>query len=409
MNDPEGATKRPRTTPPVVQISEDQEAEEQVDITPAPASKTREKSRRSPSPDRSSRRSRSRSPEEEEEGTMTFRQKIALLRELFKDRPEIVLYPPTPGSPPTSLSKVNAPPKESKSVALPLNPTAEKISRDASNKLAGKDPRAKTSDAGGLPIKSYLKRPDYKDKSYRVSGKPKVTQAVALPFQFRTLQPPAKSKSTPALTLSNQEAVDMEVQLRRTGVVLSHQDWFLGAVRLLAETVQQNMETVPEEFTQLIELLESGTRASTDAQRLVTHMTHNWVLRRRDNYLRDTWYDLPESLKRVLRQGTFDQTQLFSVEDIDAVLKAYTEGATTRAVHKAGQPSTSQGGARRPQQPQQQFTKPSVMDRSYSAPAARQSWPSQPPARGRGGQRGRGRGKPHSSTPSKQKGEGGRK
>lgn len=335
---------------------------------------------------------------------MTFREKVALIRSLYKDRLEIIQYPPTPGSTIQSLSLKAAAVVVSKSVSLPLNPTVVKLTQDASNKLAGKDKRSKSST--GLAPKSYLKRPEFKDKSYRVTGKVNLTQPAEVPFHFRALQSLAKASATPGVILSHTETTEMEQQLRRTEVVLSHQDWFLGAVRTLVEMYTRDMETVPELLTQALELLQSGSRAGFDAQHLTSHLTQNLVLRRRDTYLKDTLWDLPEASKRILRQHNLDDNQLFAIEDCEKVLKTYTEGANARSAQKAsGGQGWSQGqsssSARRPQNQ----GRGTVMERSYPAPTGRQPWSQPSPARGGKGQQGRGRGKRQSSYTPQEGGE----
>jgi len=340
---------------------------------------------------------------------MKFQEKVFLIRELYADRAEIQQCPLTPGSPSTNLG-MGSTTKPTKSVSLPFNPTSARADREAWNRLAGKDPRAKPSEAGGLAPGTYLRRPDYREKSYRVTGQPKVTQAAHVPFQFRTLQPGSKSTVNPSMTLSHTEVTDLEVQLRRTAVVLSHQDWFLGSVRLLAEKAIKDMEPVPEHLAQMLELLHSGTRAGFDAQHLVGNLAQNWVLRRRDCYLRDTFWDLQATAKRKLRQNDLGAGDLFAVDTIEAVTKSYIESANSR---KASQPSGQQASRRAPAQ-----GRPSVLDRSYQGQSQTPSWPAakSPPKSNRGGgHSNRGshthRGKPSSSyTPSKKKGErGGRK
>jgi hypothetical protein len=362
----------------------------------------------SPDPSMRSKRSRSRSPEDEEEGTLKFREKVTLIRDLYKDRPEIQSYPPTPPKVVASLARTGPQPI-SKSVSLPFNPTAMKVVQEASDKLAGIDIKSKASEAGGLAPKVYLRKPEFKEKSYRITSKPKITQAAQLPFQFRTLQPSAKAASTPSITLSHAEVVDMETQMRRLEVVLSHQDWFFGAARELAEAVTSEMQPVPEKLSQALELIQSGARAGYDAQHLAGHLTHNVVLRRRDSYIKDTLFDLPESCKRILRQQPLDQCSLFSVLDIQEVLKTYTDGNNAKAAHKASQPASH--GNRHQGKPQQ-HQRQSVLDRSYTAPPPpRPSWNDKTPKKGgRGGghgNRGRGNRFPPSKTPNK-KGDGSR-
>ena len=168
---------------------------------------------------------------------------------------------------------------------------------------------------------------------------------------------------------------------------------------------------MPEHLSQMLELLHSGTRAGFDAQHLVGNISLNWVLRRRDCYLRDTFWDLQATARRKLRQNDLCASDLFAVDTIESVTKSYIESANSR---KASQPSGQQSASRRA--PAQ--GRPSVMDRSYQGQSQAPSWPAakSPPKTNRGGGPSNRdhthRGKPSSSsyTPSKKKGErGGRK
>jgi len=353
-------------------------------------------------------RSRSRSPEEEE-GTMKFKDRIDLVRKLFQDLAEILLCPPTPGETSENLG-MSATPKPNKSVSLPLNPTTARLLTEAMKKLTGLDPKGKASAANGLQPGTYLKKPEFREKSYRVTGQENVSQAATVPLDFRTLQETSKAAINPPLSLSQADTMEMEVQLRRLGTILSHQDWFLGSVRRLSETVAETLNPVPEAFSQLQDMLQSGTRAGLDGQKMVSQLLHNWVLRRRDLYLKDTFKTINLAAKTQLRQHALDDKHLFSKETCQEVCLSYTQAANSRQASRSDNRPSGQQQARRPQ------ARSSVMERSYP-PQQQQGpagWPQQQAARGggRGGGRGhrgkRGK-KPHYNGNSANQGEGGRK
>ena len=163
---------------------------------------------------------------------MTYAERIKLVRQLFSDLPVIKDNPPTPRHTPGNLGMSSTPEKRQSS-SLPLNPAATELFSDMTKIITGKDSKYKSADAGGLSTGTYVKRPDFRDKTYRVTRQPHFHHAAVVPLDFRALQPAASSTKKPGLSLSASETTDVEMQLKRIGMTLSYQDWFLGGAKLL--------------------------------------------------------------------------------------------------------------------------------------------------------------------------------
>lgn len=320
---------------------------------------------------------------------------MTLVRTLYSDQAEIKDHPPSPkeSSGNLGMTSPTAKTKQVESASLPWNPSTAKISREANKRLTGSDPKSKSSEAGGLGTSSYLKRPDFRERYYRVSGIPHPTLPAAVPLEFRQLQPASRVATQPRISLSQSEATDVEAQQRKLNLSLSHQDWLFGAVRLLAEQGMSKLKEVPEQFNQMVELLQSGTRAGFDAQQLSSHLTHNWVLRRRDAYLRETLSDLSDTAKRTLRQTDLDSKQLFDPKICETVHKSHTEANLSRAAHRA---AGHQGNQSR------RTERSSVMERSSFNTPRSNSWQPRGNSSNRGGSNRGSRGKSsyNSSTTS---------
>ena len=69
-------------------------------------------------------------------------------------------------------------------------------------KLAGCDPKLKSTEAGGLQPNTYLKNPDFQEKSYRVTAHQAFTHAAATPLAFRALKPTGATEKSWGGTLA---------------------------------------------------------------------------------------------------------------------------------------------------------------------------------------------------------------
>ena len=144
-----------------------------------------------------------------------------------------------------------------------------------------------------------------------------------MPAKFRDLQPASKSTTHSRPSVTDSDLGEQETQLRRTCVILSHQDWFLGAVlRLLQRLGELVPPETPEAFDSTLaevrEFLYSSSRAGYDARAHVAHLLANTVLRRRDAYLGDTFQRLQPHLRRELRSHELVHHHLFSESRCEA-------------------------------------------------------------------------------------------
>lgn len=312
---------------------------------------------------------------------------------------EITDNPPTPPKVSGNLAMAKSSSTKA-SLSLPLNPNASRVLEANMLRLQGQDSKAKPADSGGLQPGSFLKKPDFQDKSYRITGRPQFSQAAAVPLSFRALQPAQSSTKCHGVSLTNTETIDFESQMKRMAIMLSHQDWFLGAVKNLVEKAIATADEPPEALTQALEMLQSGSKAGCDAQFLLGNLTFNWVLRRRDAYIRDTFGDLAAMARRSLRLQNLDDPQLFDPETCRDVFKQYTDASLARAAHKAVQA-----------RPNYTAPRPTVMEKSHPPqPKPGSSWSSKPPRQtGQQSSGQKGKGRSSQSTPYKKKGDGRKK
>ena len=160
---------------------------------------------------------------------------------------------------------------------LPWNPSTAQMQ----DQLTGRDPKVKSST--GLGPATFLRRPDFREWVYRVSGHPKAAYATQVPSKFRVLKPPEKATAHSRPFITDFDMSNMEVQLHCANILL-YQDWFLGSVLHLSEQLQT--ATTEHTLTQkllhdLQEFVFSASRTGYNARQHVCHL-FNTVLRRRD-------------------------------------------------------------------------------------------------------------------------------
>ena len=89
----------------------------------------------------------------------------------------------------------------------------------------------------------------------------------------------------------NSHLVEQEVQLKRTSVIPSHQDWFFGLIlHFFIHLVNQlgGSDSSKADLAHLQEFVYSGLRAGFNAWRNVSHLWFNTVLQCQDAYVSDT-------------------------------------------------------------------------------------------------------------------------
>ena len=158
------------------------------------------------------------------------------------------------------------------------------------DQLTGRDPKAKSST--GLSPAKFLCHPKFRERAYRISGHPKAAYAAQVPSKFEVLQPPEKATAHSRPFMMDFDMSDMEVELRRSNIILSYQDWFLGSVLHLSEQLQSTTAehmSAQKILHDLQEFVFSASRVGYDACQHVCHLLFNMVLCRRDAYLSDTF------------------------------------------------------------------------------------------------------------------------
>ena len=204
------------------------------------------------------------------------------------------------------------------------------------DQLTGQDPKAKSST--GLGPAMFLCHPKFREWVYRVSSHPKATHAAQVPPKFRVLQPPEKATAHSRPFITDFDMSDMEVQLRRSNIIVSYQDWFLGSILCLSEQLQSTTAertSVQKILHDLQEFIFSALRAGCNARQHVCHLLFNTGLRRRDAYLSDTFPCLQAPLRKQLRAHILDDPLLFSESTCETALETFTQALNVTLLSQA--------------------------------------------------------------------------
>ena len=193
--------------------------------------------------------------------------------------------------------------------------------------------KSKSTDATGLPISTYLKKPCFRVRYYHISGEPDATFSAFVPGKFRVLLPTDKSATHAKPAFTDANVADFEVQLKCTATILSFQDWFIGAVLELSR--QLPLSSRSDTLTTLQELLYSASRAGFNAQDHVSDLLFNLVLHRRDACLRDTFSMLPTPTKHLLCSHQLNSRQLFDDEACTSTLETFTRASNVSLLTQA--------------------------------------------------------------------------
>ena len=354
----------------------------------------------SSSRDSPSRRSRSRSrlgscsPKADHDDYPSYPEKVAQVRLLFADLPAMLAHPPNPAlvRDVSLASRQSTTPPRPRD--LPWNPSTTQIWDHYMDQLTGWDPKAKLST--GLGPATFLRCPKFREWVYRVSGHPKAAYAAQVPCKFRVLQPPEKATAHSRPFITDFDMSDMEVQLCRSNIILSYQDWFLGSVLRLSKQLQSTTTehtSAQKILHDLQEFVFSASQAGYDARQHVFHLLFNTVLSRRDAYLSDTFPRLQAPLRWQLRAHILDDPLLLSESTCETALETFTQASNVTLLSQATRAARDSSHSPRPnprdrqQQQQQQQQQPQRQPHRPTA-ASRQHQPF----------RGKNRSLPHSST-----------
>ena len=265
---------------------------------------------------------------------------------------------PTPTKPAASMGRlpVDAPPK-TPSASLKRTALHAHITDTHMSQLRGLEPSTKRSrpkDAGSLPVGQFLPRPDFRDRHYQMQGEPFRPLAVAVPREFRQLQP--HPIPHPAVSLSESEAMDQEVAFRCMVRATNTLEWFLGGATRRAQDVAQICEGYQEAIQAYIQqlhviaedkgvtlafpalppspveaisethhMLDSASRAQEAVLRQTLHGLHNWILRRRDAQLDKTFQGLSRPERTALREHPLASDTLFDPELCSRIFRDFSQ------------------------------------------------------------------------------------
>ena len=171
------------------------------------------------------------------------------------------------------------------------------------------------------------------------------------PPKFRVLQPLEKATAHSRPCITDFDMSDMEVQLRRSNIILSYQDWFLGSALRLSEQLQSTTAehtSAQKILHDLQEFVFSTSRAGYDARQHICHLLFNTVLRRRDACLSDTFPRLQAPLRKQLRAHILDDPLLFSESTCETALETFTQASNVTLLSQATQASRDSSRSSRP-------------------------------------------------------------
>ena len=132
------------------------------------------------------------------------------------------------------------------------------------DQLTGKDPTA-TSLPGFKPG-FYLLKPSFHDNVYCISLELATTKLAQIPPKFQVFQPADKSTSYSHPSITDSDPMEQEVQLKRTSVILSHQDWFFRFVLHFSNHLVNQLDgsdTSKADLAHLQEFVYSALRAGS--------------------------------------------------------------------------------------------------------------------------------------------------
>ena len=204
------------------------------------------------------------------------------------------------------------------------------------DQLTGWDPKAKSST--GLGPTTFLHRPKFRERVYRVSSHPKAAYSAQVPSKFRVLQPPEKATAHSRPFITDFNMSDLEVQLRRSNIILSYQDWFLGSVLRLSEQLQSTTTehtSAQKILHDLQEFVFSTSQAGYNTRQHICHLLFNTVLCRRDACLSDTFPRLQAPLRKQLRAHILDDPLLFSESTCQTALETFTQASNVTLLSQA--------------------------------------------------------------------------
>ena len=276
-------------------------------------------------------------------GSLTYAERIALVRLTFQEESVMKENPPEQRKIRVCAGTGSIPRQSKASSSLPFHTFRDLMFEENQGRLLGTHSSKKQKDSAPLPVGRYLKRAEVKSSFYKVTGV-RAPKAAPVPESFHALQ--FKQTEHVGVSYSATETEELETTLRQCVSILSHQDWFLGAGRTLLQEIVAHPETASEVAPKALSLILSAARAGMDLQAVNSTSLHNMVLRRRDGFLATTDKSLPALAKKELRRHDLNDPFLFGAEACAAAHRSMLDSATLKAAvsgdfKKSFQPQSS--------------------------------------------------------------------
>jgi len=287
---------------------------------------------------------------------------------------------------------------QSKTASLPWHEFKFRLAADNQDRLLGRHSGGKRKDNTPLSMGRYLRRPDVKSSFYRITGS-RTQQVATIPEQFHSLQ--TTQSEHVGIRLTAQETEDIELSRRQGSAMLSHQDWFLGTVRLLLEKVEAQPTLAASLIPKAKSLVLSAARAGMDLQTMNSNALYNIVLRRRDAFLATTDSTMDSVSKKELRRHDLDSPSLFAPAACDKVHRTLMDRATLKAAVSGGKKAAYTPPHKAKTAPKRQHQQQKGNQSSWS-PSKAKSSPVRP------WDKDKGKGSPGSNSSFQKKGGGGR-
>ena len=334
-------------------------------------------------------------------GSLPYTERLDLTRNLFVTDPLMVENPPEQRKTLSCAGTGSRPVATKSLLSLPWHGLKSELAKINQERLLGQQSSTKAKDSGPLAMGRYLKRTEVKSSFYRITGL-RAQQVARIPSAYHTLQ--SAQTEHLGIRLTAAEVEDLELAHRQSSAMLSHQDWLLGATRILLEQITAAPDKAAAVAPQAHSLLLSAARAGMDLQTVNTHGLHNVVLRRRDVFLASTNKALSVVAKKELRQHDLEDEFLFGPEACDKAHRTMLEKATLTAAVSGGKRSQP------PPQAQSKPKSPPKKGNYQSSAPSTSNWsppkPNQAKTSPRPWEKNKGRGSPRNSSSFKQGGGG---
>ena len=269
-------------------------------------------------------------PENDIEGLIPFACRVELIRETFKDLPEILNNPAKSHPPRNPVGVGVLVPTAEALPSLPFAPTRLELFKLEQAHLEG-IAKARSSKSSGnherMGTGKFPRRPHF-NASYQTTDQP-VRSTATVPPSFRSLQKHPKEKVS--YSLQPADVLDLERRIRQMTSISSLLDWVLGACLVLIRgLIDVQPAGAADTLQQVHSLLNSASKACSHTQQAQVSLLSAAVLRRRDAFLATMDSDVSATTKTDLRCHDLASESLFAADTCEKAKTEIAEAAQTR-------------------------------------------------------------------------------